>query len=518
MKVALLVSLVALAASFALAALRWLRVAQREHYLAGSATRFAGRWWLRAPGPGSVFIIGVGAAGVSVLFPPLALVTAIVFGLGPRGLSVRGRTSQLSWTRRLRLLAVTDLLVAAGIVAIGAAIAGLRGSVTAAASAVVLAPVICDAALGALAPLEERLAGRYVRRAQAVLARVHPVVVGITGSYGKTSTKGYVAHLLAGRYAVVASPRSFNNRAGLARTVNELLVAGTDVLVAEMGAYGPGEIASLCRWLAPRIAVITAIGPVHLERFKSLDRTLAAKAEITDGAETVVLNIDDAILARLALSLTAAGRTVVGCSATDPQADVAVIEDEEGYLLYRAGAFAGRSAVPPDARPPAPTNLACALGVAFALGCTTEEVLGRLGDLPVIENRLQLRPASSGALVLDDTFNSNPAGARLALAMLVASSGSGRRVLVTPGMVELGAVQVEENAWFAGDAASVATDVVVVGETNRRALIGGLEAARAPGTSMTSVRTRDEAVAWVRRELGPGDVVLYENDLPDHYP
>ena len=120
-------------------------------------------------------------------------------------------------------------------------------------------------------------------------------IVGIVlgGSYGKTSTKGYLAHLLAGRYSVVASPRSFNNRAGLARTVNELLVPGTDVLIAEMGAYGPGEIAELCRWLPPEVAVITAIGPVHLERFKSLDRTLAAKAEITVGAETVVLNVDD---------------------------------------------------------------------------------------------------------------------------------------------------------------------------------------------------------------------------------
>jgi len=417
----------------------------------------------------------------------------------------------------LRLVAGTELVLGGGVVVIGAGIGGLRGAVVAAAIAVVAVPALCDGALLLLTPVEDAIADRYVRRASAVLARVHPVVVGITGSYGKTSTKGYAAHLLAGRFSVVASPRSFNNRAGLARTVNELLVPGTDVLIAEMGAYGPGEIADLCGWLAPKVAVITAIGPVHLERFKNLDRTLAAKAEITVGAETVVLNIDDSRLAGLAVTLVGEGRVVLGCSTCDTAAGVALIADEEGYALYRSGELLGRRAVAPEARPPAPTNLACAIGVAFALGCQPADVLERLADLPVIENRLQLRPATTGALVLDDTFNSNPAGARLALAAL-ATTGTGRRVVVTPGMVELGGVQDEENSRFARDAASLATDVIVVGETNRRALLEGLGRAGEPAASSLSVRTREDAVAWVRQQLGPGDVVLYENDLPDHYP
>ena len=131
------------------------------------------------------------------------------------------------------------------------------------------------------------------------------MVVGVTGSYGKTTTKNYIAFLLAGDRAVLASPRSYNNRAGLSRTVNEHLAPGTEVLVAEMGAYGAGEIAALCEWLRPEIAVITSIGPAHLERFGSLEQTLEAKAEITATAQVVVLNVDDARLAGLAKRLDA---------------------------------------------------------------------------------------------------------------------------------------------------------------------------------------------------------------------
>src|SRR5437870_3647177 len=181
--------LAALAAA-AVAGLRWLRVAQREHYLAGSVTRFAWRWWVQ-------------------------------------------------WRP------------------------------------------------------------------------VKPAVVAVTGSYGKTSTKGYIAHLVGSSRALVASPRSFNNRAGLARAVNEQLAPGTEVFVAEMGAYGPGEIAELCYWVRPRIGVITAIGPVHLERFGSEERIVEAKAEIFTGVETAVLNVDDDRLEDVARQIAAGGMRVL---------------------------------------------------------------------------------------------------------------------------------------------------------------------------------------------------------------
>jgi UDP-N-acetylmuramoyl-tripeptide--D-alanyl-D-alanine ligase len=349
-----------------------------------------------------------------------------------------------------------------------------------------------------------------------VLARVRPLVVGITGSYGKTTTKTYVAHLIAGDRSVVASPRSFNNRAGLARTVNEHLVPGTEVLVAEMGAYGPGEISALCLWLQPDVVVITSIGPAHLERFGTLDRTLSAKAEITSAARVVVLNIDDERLEGLARRLGATQK-VVRVSGTDVSADVAVLEHADGLELRLCGETSGVVVLARGSPSPIRSNAACAVAVAVEIGIDPEVVVRRLSSLPSVPNRLQRYQAKAGYVVLDDTFNANPAGARHALDALASEASEGRRVLVTPGMVELGKTQTAENAALAERAAGVLTDLVVVGRTNRAALVEGCRRAGLP-LSVKLVGTREEAVAWAREQLGPGDAVLFENDLPDHFP
>ena len=294
------VALGACVAASILAAARWLRVAQREHYLAAGVVRFAWRWWTGSP---LNLVIGLGAlsgAAAATVAPGAAIATAALVGFGPVGLNLRGRTSRLSWTRRLSLVAAVTGVIEGAVVGLGALAGGWSGAAAAIAFSALAVPLLVAGALAALTPVENRLAQGYVRRASELLARARPLVVGITGSYGKTTTKNYVAYLLGGERSVVASPRSFNNRAGLTRTVIEHLTPGTDVLVAEMGAYGPGEIADLCSWLRPEVAVITSIGPAHLERFGSLERTLEAKAEITSGARLAVLNVDDSRLAALA--------------------------------------------------------------------------------------------------------------------------------------------------------------------------------------------------------------------------
>jgi UDP-N-acetylmuramoyl-tripeptide--D-alanyl-D-alanine ligase len=364
-----------------------------------------------------------------------------------------------------------------------------------------------------------------VDEARTRLARVAPVVVAVTGSYGKTSTKGHIAHLVRPTRTVVATPASFNNRAGLARAINEHLADGTEVFVAEMGTYGPGEIAEMCRWCPPAIAVITAIGPVHLERFGSEDRIVEAKSEILVAASDVVLQVDDPRLAAVADRVADTGQRVMRCSAVDRGADVCVVRSAGGG---RASAYLGGSVLAEDiglAAGVQPTNLAAAIAVAVILGVDKAELASRLATLPSVDHRLAAVGSASGAAILDDTYNSNPAGASEALAALVATAagasgadGSHRLVVVTPGMVELGARQREENANFGAAIAAVATDLIIVGRTNRRALLAGVARVEAPALRVVLVDHRDRAVEWVRQELGPGDVVLYENDLPDHYP
>ena len=510
------VALGASALSILCADLRWLRVAQREHYLPGAAVRFAWRWWVSTPVNIGLGVVGLAFAGAAAIVPGAAIGAAVVVAAGPIGLGLRGRTSRLAWTRRMSQVALVTVALQGTAVALAGAFAGLAGAVPAAAISAIASPLFVDAALSVLQPFENLLAQGYVRRAEAVLARVQPLVVGITGSYGKTTTKNYVAYLLSGERSVLASPRSFNNRAGLSRTVNEQLATGTDVLVAEMGAYGPGEIAALCSWLRPEVAVITSVGPAHLERFGSLDRTLDAKAEITSKARVVVLNVDDGRLDGLAKHLDASHK-VVRASGTDAGADVAVLAHEEGLELRVAGKPSGVALLAAGTPAPIRTNAACAAAVALELGVPPEAVARRLGSLPSVPNRLQPYRAEGGYLVLDDTFNANPAGARHALEVLGREAPAGRRVLVTPGMVELGKSQSAENAAFAETAARVATEVVIVGRTNRAALLAGC-GREVPGPPVKLVGRREEAVAWARAQLGPGDAVLFENDLPDHFP
>jgi UDP-N-acetylmuramoyl-tripeptide--D-alanyl-D-alanine ligase len=267
--------------------------------------------------------------------------------------------------------------------------------------------------------------------------------------------------------------------------------------------------------LPPAIAVITAIGPAHLERFKSLDRTLAAKAEITERADLAVLNVDDERLASLAERLQAAGKRVVRASGENPGEDVSVVAVAGGIELRLGGRRVG-AVLTGDSQPTALSNVACAVGVALELGLRAEAVLPRLANLPVPPNRLQRYVAEPGYVVLDDTFNSNPAGARLALDRLERET-TARRVLVTPGMVELGRTQAEENADLSCDAATFCSDVVCIARTNRRALKAGVDRAGS-NAQVVLVDRLDQAVVWVKGALGPGDAVLYENDLPDHFP
>ena len=515
-----IVLLAAALVAAALAAVRWLRVAQREHYLPGEVTRFARRWWSTGPNRvlGAAALLGL--AGAAARVAPAGMVTAAAVAVGPFGLGLRGRTAGLVWTRRLKVLAAaTGVLSALVIIALDAVAPSWRAAAAAATLVAVAMPVFVDAALAATRPLERRLGAQFVRKAAAKLASIRPKVVAITGSYGKTSTKGYVAHLLSGTFPVVATPKSYNNQSGLSRAVNEHLVPGTEVFVAEMGTYGPGEIAAMCAWVPPDIGVITAIGPVHLERMKSEAVITAAKAEILVGAPVAVLNVDSEWLAPLAEKAAVDGKKVWRCSATDRGADVCVVVDgAKRHVLVHGAELAVLAGL--DAPP---TNVACAVAVALELGVAPEVVARRLPSLPVAAHRREVSRGTTGATIIDDTYNANPAGAAAALNLLSRlaeeSGPGGRRVVVTPGMVELGGRQHEENARFAEEAARRATDLLIVGHTNARALEEGWRrVAEGERARLLRVAARPDAVRWVTGNLGPGDVVLYENDLPDHYP
>jgi UDP-N-acetylmuramoyl-tripeptide--D-alanyl-D-alanine ligase len=494
-----------------LATLRWLRVAQREHYIAGSATRFARRWWLGRP-PNPVFAaVAVAALAAAAWVPAIGIAAVAVAAAGPIGLGLRGRTSPLRWTSRVRRLAVTVGIIEAAL--LGAALftdadLGLAGVVAPAVA--LLAAVWVDGALALMTPVERRLTEQYVRQAAETLQRVAPRVVAITGSFGKTSTKEHVRDLVAGTYEVVASPASFNNRLGLAKAVNDGVAPGVEVFVAEMGTFAKGEIADLCSWVPPTVSVLTAVGPVHLERFGTLEAIADAKSEIFASAETIVINFDNELVANVSARRASDAR-VIRCSTGGGEADVGARQTGAGIEVQVDGRLAG--VAPADLFP---MNVACATGAAVALGVPIADLGDRLAKLGSPAHRADVTTAGNGVVVIDDTYNSNPEGAAAALALLARTGDPSRRkVVVTPGMIELGPRQAEENSRFAGDASGLATHVVVVGHTNRSALIAG---ARHGHAEVVAVSDREAATRYVRTLVGDGDVVLYENDLPDHHP
>jgi UDP-N-acetylmuramoyl-tripeptide--D-alanyl-D-alanine ligase len=518
----LILGAILLALGYVAQMLRWLRVLQREHYEPASMFRFWRRWtWpslsyatvatMRRYRPLtlSYFLWCTFPAALVVAIFGHSVVTfvvdSVIYGiLCPWGLKPKGRTGALQWTRRARTVAEIGLFFSVLVVALGAS---LHEKLLFGALAVWIVPFTLALAAKVLVPWEARLAAGFVTKAKARLAHVHPTVVAITGSYGKTSTKNHLADLLRGDGGVVATPKSFNNRAGLSRAINENLADGTRVFVAEMGTYGPGEIRDLCQWCEPDIAVITAIGPVHLERMKSLDVIEEAKFEVTERARVIVVNIDDPLLALWPERL--GERRVRTAGSISTNADVRVAPFGGLWHVWVDGEDVAQMMEIVGVQP---TNVACAVAAALEVGALASELSRRLERVQPVANRSTVATTASGVVVVDDTFNANPASARASLDVLRAVAAPGRSVVVTPGLIELGAEQGICNDKLASEIATRGAELAIVGRTNVASLSVGY------GPDARRFRVRDDAVAWVRESLVAGDAVLYLNDLPDHYP
>ncbi|MCW4384902.1 UDP-N-acetylmuramoyl-tripeptide--D-alanyl-D-alanine ligase [Salinibacterium sp. SYSU T00001] len=517
----LIVTLVLGLGAAALAVLRWLRVAQREHYIAGWVGRIAALWVARRIENAITTALALllvaaavllGVAGAELASAITALLALLAAALLPFGLGVRGTSAPLNWTPRARRLA---LAFSVALLAIGALFWWILGAAGAALT-ILLAPVLMDAVLVPMNAVEKRLSHKYLVSARKRLGQVRPTVVAITGSYGKTSTKGYVAHVLAGAFSVVASPASFNNLMGLSRAVNDRVVPGTEVFVAEMGVYGPGEIRELSESFPPDVAAITTIGEAHLARMKTKETIARAKGEITERAKTVVLPVDEPELRALIERCRAEGKRVITVS-TVPGTEADVVVDAATGVVTMATP-AGTSTAPLELSGTGhAVNVAVTVGIALALGMEPAAIGPRLTALPGSQHRAEVQEAPNGTVIIDDTYNSNPVGSERALegAAALAEERGGTLVVVTPGMVELGSVQFERNRAFAASVTARGGTLLVVGRTNRAALLAGAEGAAHPALVFDR---RPDAVQAALDQAGDRGVILYENDLPDHYP
>lgn len=490
--------------------IKWLRVAQREHYIPGWTMKIALGWGRARPISWWPILTAVGIEFLSTyvstepwwsgLVVPVVLCALVVWW--PWGLRFRGTSSPLQWTARLRRLAVIWVVLAWVALGLASLLSLSYGIVLFA----FLAPLVMDAALAVASPIEKALSQKWIVAAQKKLRQVNPTVVAVTGSYGKTSTKGYIAHLVSAKYSVVPSPASFNNLLGLSRAVNDKLTPGTEVFVAEMGMYQEGEIRELSTSFPPDIAAITVIGEAHLERVGSREAILRAKSEIVDNAKTVVLPIDDPRLAALANRCQFDGKRVIRVSATGAKADVSV-NPSKGTVTV------GKESVPVTISSVGhAVNVAVAVGIAHALEVPLSAQAFRLGNLPTAAHRAEPQQAPSGAIIIDDSYNANPVGAARAIqgGASMAKERKGPFIVVTPGMIELGTIQAERNRELAAQVAKVGGELYVVGFTNRAALVSGHAKAQV-------FPDRPAAMAAALDRAGASGVILVENDLPDHF-
>jgi UDP-N-acetylmuramoyl-tripeptide--D-alanyl-D-alanine ligase len=449
-----------------------------------------------------------------------------------RGVNVlrRDQIKPLVFTpRAMRMYGVALLLLLAGAVAISiAVIAGLDPLPAAIAGAAVavgghlLAPELLLLANWLIRPIQAMDNRRFVTRARRHLADVDPLVVGITGSYGKTTTKNCVAAVAELRGPAYPTPASFNSFLGVVRAINEGLQPRHRTFVVEMGAYRRGDVAELCELTSPRIGILTAIGPAHLERFGSLDETELAKGELAeaipaDGA--LITRADDERCRRAAGR--SAGAVRLFAPAPHPEADVWAedVELREGrtVFLLRAGEGEGVRVKARLLGEHNVANLVAAAAAGLEMGLPLDAVGRALAKVQPPPHRLApIVNSGAGVVVIDDAYNSNPEGAAAALDVL-ASHPADRRLLVTPGMVELGERQEEENRRFGEHAAGVCDLVVLVGPDQTAPIRAGLEAAGFAADSVHVVADAGEAQELLARTTRRGDVVLFENDLPDLY-
>jgi UDP-N-acetylmuramoyl-tripeptide--D-alanyl-D-alanine ligase len=381
-------------------------------------------------------------------------------------------------------------------------------------------PLLIIAANVILQPYENHVQNKFWLEAHQKLLNLSPTVIGITGSFGKTSVKHILGHILKTNAPTLITPGSVNTPMGITRIIREQLDETHKYFVAEMGAYGPGSIARLCRLAPPDAAIITAIGHAHYERFKTLEAVAETKFELaqaalTKGGQVVVhetclrfpytramaeANPEHFVhcgdnkardLKIVSVNPTAKGNDVhINWKGTDYKFDLPLHGLHHGH------------------------NAALAFALAVTLGIPPDHVITALKSVPQIPHRLEVKPQHDGTTIIDDAYNSNPAGFASALDTLALMTG--RKILVTPGMVEMGAAHDEEHTKIGRKAGEICDVALVVVPERIPSFIAGFKKT-GNGKLIVEVPDFKSAAAWLDQNRQSGDIILLENDLPDLY-
>lgn len=372
-------------------------------------------------------------------------------------------------------------------------------------------------------PYEEIVKKRYWQEAHDKLAKLSPFVIGITGSFGKTSVKHILGHILELHAPTLFSKGSINTPMGNTRCIREELTKNHRYMVVEMGAYGKGSIDALCELTPPNMAVITSIGAAHYERFKSLETVANAKFELAEAAikkdksSTIITHQDvlrfdttKQFAEKHPDNMLVCGESfkIEETKQTETGLEVNISWESKTYKL-KVPLFGKHHG----------ENIALSFAAACKLGFPIKTVCDALKSIPQIPHRLEVKPQSNGSILIDDAYNSNPVGFSSALDLLdmLGKHHNGRRILITPGMVELGNVHEQEHQKIAKQAITTTDIVIAVIPKNIPSFVETYKKGKNKEQEIIEVDTFNEAQEWMQNNLQKNDVILLENDLPDLY-
>lgn len=369
-------------------------------------------------------------------------------------------------------------------------------------------------------PVEKSVQKWYINDAKRILSEMPSLhKVGITGSYGKTSMKFYLSELLQSQYETLKTPESFNTPMGVTITIRQHLKPTHEYFICEMGARRVHEIKELCDIAHPHDGIITSVGPQHLETFNTIENVVDTKFELADSVQAaggrIYLNGDNELIRKRAKKYKGAilYGTTEGC---DYRAtDISVSDKGTEFTLTAPGGESCRFTMKLLGEHSV-QNVVGAIAYAHGTGIPLEKLILPVKRIAAVPHRLQLLDKGGDLTFIDDAYNSNPSGCRAALNVLGLFDAC--KILVTPGMVELGTKQEELNYEFGQEAAAVCDFIALVGKHQTVPIYNGIKDA---GYDMDRVYAADslgEALEKVRAfKTDKKKIVLLENDLPDNY-
>ena len=385
-------------------------------------------------------------------------------------------------------------------------------------------PIILIVSNFCIYPLEKYIQYSYYRDASKKLMKLNiSKIIGITGSYGKTSTKHFLNTIMSSKYNTLMTPASYNTLMGVVKTIREHLSFCHDVFIVEMGAKKKNDIQAIADLVYPHIGIITSIGPQHLETFKTMNNIMSTKFELAYSLRQsghIVLNMDSPYVkdAKLPSYITP-----IYYSIKDKNADFYAcnsVYNHEGMIFKICyDSIQSHSIETSLLGKHNLSNILASFCVANLCGLKEKEIIYGIRRLKPPKHRLELKKISNDVTIIDDSYNSNPEGASMALEVLSKIPGN-KKIIITPGMIELGYKEHYYNKKLGQEIASCCEKVILVGKKQALYVHEGIKEST---NSMNFDICKDlyladnlkEANNYLSSIIESGDVVLYENDLPD---